>query len=234
MAKKQYFQESELVFVEKSKDWRFKDLEGSRFHSLLILGFAGRNKCKQNQWFCKCDCGKIIRVTTNHLTTKHTNSCGCFLVEQIKKSNTTHGKTVGLKVPDVYAIWVGMNQRCKNPNHKYYKDYGARGISVCESWQNSFENFTTDMGERPEGLTLERIENDLGYFKENCRWATRIEQGNNKRNNRVITFNGETKTIAQWANIALVSDNILRGRINRGWPIEKALTLPIGQTLTKY
>jgi len=120
-----------------------------------------------------------------------------------------------------------MKQRCNNPNFKYYSDYGGRGIKVCDRWLK-FENFLADMGERPDGRTIERIDNDKGYSIENCRWATRIENANNKRNNRMITVDGETDTISNWCRRIGINKGTVKSRVYRlGWSYEKAITQPV-------
>lgn len=116
--------------------------------------------------------------------------------------------------------------RVNCPNLKRAKDYVGRGIGVCEEWRN-FENFVRDMGERPRGMTLDRIDNDAGYSKENCRWATPKQQMNNTRRNRYITFRGETKTVAQWADALSIPVGILRSRLDRGWDVVDAMTRPV-------
>jgi hypothetical protein len=122
---------------------------------------------------CECKCGNIRTMTISNLRSGHTKSCGCLKREK----SIMHGMT---KTPE-YDTWASMIQRCYNPNNPAYKNYGERGIAVCTEWLNSFIAFFKDMGERPEGLSIDRIKNDLGYFKENCRWATRIEQNRNCR-----------------------------------------------------
>jgi hypothetical protein len=127
-----------------------------------------------------------------------------------------------------YRSWQSMKARCYNPNHLKYLDYGGRGITVCEEWKNSFEKFLEDMGEKPDSsYSIERINNDLGYFKENCKWATKKEQSNNRRNCINITINGETLTVTQWAEKLGVSNMTLRNRIKRGWDLEEAVKTKI-------
>lgn len=118
-----------------------------------------------------------------------------------------------------------MRQRCENPNDEHYPDYGARGIRVHERWQ-LFENFVADMGERPKGTTLDRIRVNGHYEPGNCRWATAQEQNRNKRSSRMVTFEGQTKCVAEWASIYGVSRNIILYRLDAGWTVEKALTTP--------
>jgi hypothetical protein len=117
-----------------------------------------------------------------------------------------------------------MMARCNNPNNSSYPAYGGRGIKVCKRWHGHFKNFLADMGERPDGLSLDRRDSLLGYSPNNCRWATKLEQANNKRNNRLVSHNGETLTIAQWARKLGLKRTLLATRINKGWPIEKAFS----------
>lgn len=125
-----------------------------------------------------------------------------------------------------YTTWNCMRNRCRNPNDGAYRWYGGRGIKVCDRW-DSFENFLTDMGPRPHGCSLDRIDVDADYGPDNCRWLPDALQNRNKRNNRLLTFNGETKTVAEWAELRGLSRDLIGSRINRrGWPVERALTTP--------
>jgi hypothetical protein len=133
---------------------------------------SGKTKRKFN---CLCECGNITNVMLSKLRNNHTRSCGCFQKEKV----TTHG----LAYHPLYKTWDNMKQRCYNTNYNQYKDWGGRGIKICDRWLNSFENFLTDMGERPEGTTLDRKNNDGDYEPSNCRWATKSEQELNKRKN---------------------------------------------------
>lgn len=135
----------------------------------------------------------------------------------------THGHTSNWQQSSTYQAWAAMRQRCGNPNTKHWKSYGGRGITICERWE-SFENFLADMGERPAGCSLDRKDNNGNYCKENCRWATQRQQMNNTRVNRLITFNGITQTVSQWAEALGVKQNTLLYRLRRGWSIERALT----------
>lgn len=121
-----------------------------------------------------------------------------------------------------------MVQRCTNPNDPSWTDYGGRGITVYPQWcgEGGYHRFMQDMGPRPPGLTIERVDVDLGYFPENCRWATRKEQANNRRNNHTLTLEGETRTVAQWAERAGVSSQVIKWRMNQGWPLDRALVEP--------
>lgn len=143
-------------------------------------------------------------------------SCGCMWREAIKSANTTHGQSrVGQETPE-YEVWASMVQRC-----------GGRGIAVCDRWRK-FENFFADMGPRLSCRhSLDRINNDGNYEPGNCRWATRIEQANNTRGNRRVTFDGETLTLSQWAKRVGIAANTLRQRLDSDWPVERTLTEPV-------
>lgn len=219
--RKKFYVESELVFEEKSTHYLFEDLTGQKFKRLTILGYAGDRK-----WYCKCECGNITKVFSGILKNGTTNSCGCFMRERASEANIEHGHTVNKRRTPTHRTWTKMLERCQNPNSIRYYDYGGRGITVCDRWQK-FENFLADMGERPKGASIERVENDKGYYKGNCRWATRKEQCNNRRSNVFLTFNGKTQTIAQWSDETGIRQNTISVRINDyGWPIEKALSTP--------
>jgi hypothetical protein len=155
-------------------------LLGKKFGRLTVISQAATRNQK-TFWLCSCECGSLIEVRGNHLTAG-ANSCGCDKAIQ-KESVTTHG----MSKTGTYKSWDAMKQRCTNPRYRGYKDYGGRGIKVCDEWLHSFETFIADMGERPEGMSIERKNNDLGYFKENCRWATPKEQANNRRPRKALS-----------------------------------------------
>lgn len=131
-------------------------------------------------WECRCSCGNIVVIRTNRLRNGETQSCGCLRKEVSSKLHRTHGQS---RTPERIA-WMNMKQRCYNPHKSGYSNYGGRGIRVCKHWLNSFDNFLKDMGKRPEGTTLDRRDNDKGYSKSNCYWATPKEQANNRRKRR--------------------------------------------------
>lgn len=152
------------------------DLTGQQFSRLSVIRDSGKVQSGSVVWMCMCDCGKPVEVNSNKLRTGHTRSCGCFRDETTGTRVRKHGQH---RSP-AYRTWDSMIQRCNNPGSTQYYKYGARGVTVCEEWGN-FINFYRDMGDRPEGHTIDRKDNDLGYFKENCRWATPVEQAQNKR-----------------------------------------------------
>ena len=143
-------------------------------------------------------------------------------------AKTTHGMT---KTPE-YDAWKQMKQRCFNPNHKAYSDYGGRGITIYDRWLN-FENFLADMGSRPTAKhSLDRIDNNADYSSENCRWATKTEQDNNKRTNHLITIGNETKTMTQWAKKMGYGEQLIYNRLRRGWSEYNAVMTPVRQCKT--
>ncbi|MDF2535516.1 MAG: hypothetical protein K0R18_1675 [Bacillales bacterium] len=186
-----------------------------KFGRLTIIKFSHIGSSGHVYWSCKCDCGNKLSVRGCHLVNGDTMSCGC-LHDELKLK---HGK-YGTKI---YFAWAQMIQRCNNPKNEAYPNYGGREIKVCNEWL-SFEKFYEDMGDRPNGMTLDRKDNDRGYFKENCRWATKEEQENNKRTNKIITFNGKTLSLKQWSYEVNINYNTLTKRLNKGWSIEDTLT----------
>jgi hypothetical protein len=210
---------------------RLLDLKGQRFGRLVVLSRA-HNHGKRVAWHCQCDCGQTVVVPTLRLRSGATQSCGCRAADASRANLQAahaacldHGHCVGGHTP-TYTSWVDMRSRCENSSVKQYADYGGRGISVCERWQ-SFENFLADMGERPPGRTLDRIDNDGHYEQGNCQWATRRMQQNNSRRNRRLTFAGETLSLSEWSRRTGVSLSTLRGRIRLGWTAEQALSKPV-------
>ncbi|KKM98992.1 hypothetical protein LCGC14_1152420 [marine sediment metagenome] len=201
------------------------DLVGQKFGRLVVLQFIDKNKWRSSFWLCRCDCGKEKIILGDSLKNGDTKSCGCLNIEKLTKHG--HCNKNG-KSSEIYAIWQSMIQRCTNPNHKAYYNYGGRGITVCKRWKNSFENFFKDMGESPKGYSIDRIDNDDNYCKSNCRWVTRKEQMRNTRRNRLITHKKKTQCLIEWAEETKIPYPTLWQRIFKlGWSIEKALTIPV-------
>ena len=173
---------------------------------------------------CRCRCGYVTDVVINTLIRRKSRSCGCIK----KGAHPELGKYQGRSKTLEYTQWRQMISRCHNPEHHRYPLYGARGIKVCDRWRENFLAFSGDMGPRPDGHTLDRIDNDGDYAPGNCRWATQKQQMNNTRANRLIEFNGTTRTMKQWAETVGMPYTVLARRIYRGWPVEAAITTPNG------
>ena len=198
-------------------------LVGQRFGNLVVEDFAYRDKT-QYFWGCRCDCGETYLARGDRLKQGITTCCeNCYNL-----SRGTHRKA-GSKI---YKVWSGAKARCHNKSDPSYGDYGARGIYMCGSWRDSFEKFYADMGDPPtDSYTLDRIDNSGPYSPENCHWATLIEQANNKRNNRNLFFNGEFKTLAEWARELNMAEGTISSRIDTyGWSVERALSTPSAPT----
>jgi len=197
-----------------------KQLEGQTFGRLTAFGIDRSKSKKSAYWICKCQCGNEKSVRSDHLIQGRIRSCGCLLVEARHRSNAFKH---GMKGTRIYRIWVSMKNRC---NDKSYKDYGERGICVCEKWQN-FEGFWEDMKEGyTDALTLDRKDNDGNYCKENCRWATMAQQSLNKRNNHIIEFGGERKPVAEFCQEFGINSSTVYNRLAKGWAPVRALTEP--------
>lgn len=209
---------------------RKNNLVGQRFGKLIVLVEDGRDAWGAVMWKCQCDCGECHRARGSQMKSGATASCGCGVSEAAVKNNRTHGGTGS----PLYVRWHSMLQRCFNPSGSEYHNYGGRGISVCESWRRSFEAFASDMGDGfSERLQLDRINVDGNYEPSNCRWATRLEQQRNKRNNNRVEWRGENLTITEWAERLGIKPNTLIYRLRRGWPIDRAMTIGIQCMVTR-
>lgn len=202
---------------------KYIDLTGQKFGRLTVVEISGRQN-GHIMWKCVCKCGNIITVKGVHLRSGHTKSCGCYKSETAIQVHTTHG----MSKKNIYSTWNGIIQRCENPNNRGFLDYGGRGITMCERWRDSFEAFYEDVSKLPHfrenGYSLNRIDNNGNYEPNNVEWTDDITQANNKRNNRLITYNGKTQTLAQWADECGIKYHTLLIRLRRGWNTEKALT----------
>ncbi len=198
----------------------FVDRTGQRIGNLVIQKLAKKDKYGHSHWECLCDCGNKKIAAWSSLCDGIPSSCGCQTSKVRSEARITHGRTNSSE----YAIWRGIKRRCYNPKNEAFSDYGGRGITMCERWLTSFENFFEDMGERPHGLSINRKNNDGNYEPENCEWATTKEQQNNRRSNRLIEFNGRTQTMSEWATEIGLKHCTLWRRFHNGWSIEKCLT----------
>ncbi len=202
------------------------DLTGQKFGRLKVIGRApnridasGKNRI---YWECECECGTIAEVASDSLRSGRQQSCGCYKREYLHKAKSSHQETKSR----LYGIWLAMKRRCDTDTLPCYKDYGGRGIQVCDEWVSdytSFRNWAIQNGYN-DGLSIDRIDNDGNYTPDNCRWVDSVAQANNRRSNHLLTLNGETHNITEWAKILGKNPKTLFSRVYSGWSDEKALT----------
>ena len=203
----------------------FKNLIGQKFGRLLVVEYAGASRNGRTLWKCKCECGQAATIRSDRLPNGNTESCGCLQRDRSSLSTKTHG----MRQSPEYGVWTSMVQRCHNPNCKRYQDYGGRGICVCQEWRDSFAAFLSHVGPRPSpSHQIDRIDNARGYEPGNTRWATIKENNRNRRNNRLVTYGGETLCLAEWSERTGIHAGTIRSRLNRGWNAEAAATTPSG------
>lgn len=196
-----------------------KDLTGQKFGKLTVVSSAG-SRGGHVYWNCRCECGNGKVARGSHLQSGNIRSCGCL------PAHKTHGETH----TRLYGVWANMMGRCYNPKNREYLRYGGRGVTVCEDWRDfaQFADWARASGYDETAArgecTLERRNNDLGYSPDNCVWANASVQANNTRRNRYISYQGETKTLSQWARHLGIKQSTLSRRILSGWPVEKAFT----------
>lgn len=205
------------------------NLQGVRFGRLVVVSF-NKTGDHGNIWNCICDCGNIKTARAAKLRSGEVQSCGC-LREENRKLQCQKRIKHSLSKSRIYSIWHNMLRRCNNKNRPSFKMYGGRGITVCNSWLN-FDNFYNDMYDGyMSNLTLERIDNNEGYCKINCKWATVKEQSNNRRNNILVTINGVQRTLTEYVNLFDCNFGTVYSRLKRGWGYEDAIMKPV---LIKY
>lgn len=215
---------------------RAVDMTGRVFGRLTVVGPSwvvprvGRGR-PVLRMPCRCSCGTTLDIDMGRLTKRKAKSCGgCGVVP---RANTTHGHARS-KPSHTYRIWHGMVQRCEAPNSSGYAAYGGRGVRVCDRWRHDFAAFLADMGERPAGKSIDRYPNGAGNYEPgNCRWATPKEQSRNTSSNRLVTFGGETLPLVVWCERIGARQQVITSRLNRGWPVDRALTEPIGKYIKR-
>jgi hypothetical protein len=194
------------------------NLIGQRFGKLTVIERIG-SKCGKSYWRCVCDCGGTRDAVAGDMKFGRVLSCGCL-------KNENHYRTHGMSSTKIYRSWNDMMTRCYNTKDKHYKWYGTRGITVCDKWLK-FEGFYEDMGSSyEEGLTLDRIDVNGNYCKENCKWSTIIEQCNNRRSNHIVTYNSVTDTLTNICKLNNVSRAMVTGRLKLGYDIKTAIEKP--------
>lgn len=202
------------------------NITGKRFGKLVAIKTIGKNKNGGYLWQCKCDCGNEITASVGNLNNGHTKSCGCLRSDQCKTNFTKHG----LESTRLYDIWRDMRLRCYDERNIPYNRYGGRGITICDEWKEdvkAFYDWAMANGYN-DGLTIERIDNDGNYSPENCRLATVKEQANNRRSNVLVTHEGKTQTMKEWAHEVGIPYKAVWARMQKlGWSAERALTEPV-------
>lgn len=218
---------------------RVKNLIGQSFGRLTVIAQSGRDTQNKIMWKCICVCGNEKIVRGNDLKSGAVQSCGCFKKERFTEMRKliTPYKTHGLSNTRLYRVWGGMLQLCYNPNNSNYHNYGGRGITVCDEWRNDFQAFydwAIANGYKEEGLpngknkwTIDRIDFNGNYEPSNCRWVDMLVQSNNKRDNHLVTYRGETLTLAETARKYNISSKVLGGRLADGWGVEEAIETPL-------
>ena len=205
---------------------KIKDLAGQRFGRLTAEYPCGHTKQGSIIWRCKCDCGNETAVVGVLLTRGATTSCGCYAREVSSKVHTQHG----LSNTKLYRIWAGMKSRCRDKTGNHFKTYAARGIAVCDEWENNFSDFYiwALANGYQDGLTIDRIDNGRGYSPANCRWVTEKAQHGNTRNNVMVSYRGENVKLIALSEITGIGLETLRDRIvRRGWDVERAVSQPV-------
>lgn len=203
------------------------DLLGRRYGTRTVVDRAENTRSGRATWVVRCDCGREdILNSTDIQRCNACRACGHAKLVRHGHARKTRGYPTG-----EYRVWVNMRSRCLNPSNPGYKNYGGRGITICNRWLESFDNFLEDMGPRPAGHSLDRIDNNGNYCPENCRWATTRQQGCNKRTVRNITIGSETKPISHWAAECPVSAHQIGQRLNAGLDGEEAVRAARGVRL---
>lgn len=201
-----------------------QDLSGLAFGRLTVIAEAAK-RGRRRFWHCRCVCGRTKQIAQSMLRSGRTRSCGCLRTELTILRSTKHGACRQEARSRGYRAWQSMLDRCYTSSSTSYVRYGAVGVTVCARWRRSFNNFIADMGEPPIGYTLDRIDRKKGYSKSNCRWATPRDQAINRESTRLVTFQGETLCLKDWARRFEMSYLKLYKRVvYRGWTFERAVT----------
>ena len=205
--------------MARGRPHNFEDLTARSFGRWLVQRYAGKRK-----WICLCVCGNTKAVYTSNLTQGLSVSCGCYLIDRIVSTKTTHGRN---RTPE-HRAWCSMKGRCYDAKNKRYARYGGRGIRVCERWLNSFQAFFDDVGPKPSPKhQLDRINNDGHYELGNVRWATTTEQSRNRSNTIFLELDGQTLSLGEWAEKMSIAHSILANRVAKGWSAVRTLTQPV-------
>lgn len=212
---------------------QFIDLAGQRFGRLVVIEEAARANPRRRRVVARCDCGRQTIVLVERIRSGGTRSCGCLARETVANRSLRHGGTTGYSLARWYRIWSNMMTRCNNEHNQAWKDYGGRGIKVCDRWRDP-KMFLEDMGEPPAGMTLDRYpDHDGNYEPGNCRWATWNQQARNRRDTVMVDCNGSRMALADACELIGSDYELVRTRMKRGWPANDALTAPVGSKRPK-
>lgn len=196
------------------------NLTGKKFCRLTAVKLIEEHG-KRVHYECVCDCGNTTKSSAGNLRSGRALSCGCLRADRTREARRKHGMTGTV----IYRVWRNMIERCGRPSNTHYASYGGRGISVCERWQE-FANFFSDMGDCPAGMLIDRKDNDGNYCKDNCRWVTKTESANNKRNTVMVQFEGERLPVSEVAKRLGIKHKTLKYRLRR-WPLLDAISRPV-------
>ena len=198
------------------------EIAGKKYGRLTAVRFSHINSHRDSEWLFACDCGKAHVTSAYSVTSGKTRSCGCLKNEMAVTASTTHG----LRNTRIYETWSGMRRRCLNPKRKDWPNYGGRGITVCSEWNDfkKFYDWAMSNG-YSDNLSIDRIDNNMGYSPENCQWVGRTFQNNNTRANRQITAFGKTKNLQQWADDTGINHSTITLRLRSGWTPEDAVSI---------
>lgn len=220
--------------TRKRPGHRLVDITGHTYGRLTVLRRGGSGKRRQAMWACACTCGKTVEVIGRNLRSGNSKSCGCWNDEVRRTRPLRHGCAAKGKVKSEYVIWKNIIRRCESPTCASYARYGARGITICGRWRSDFGNFLADMGPRPSrDHSVERVDNDGPYSPDNCRWATRFEQGANKRSNRLLTCQGRTMHLAAWSRESGINRATIETRLDAGVDTFEAIFSPVRKSGSK-
>jgi hypothetical protein len=204
-------------------------LAGSRFGRLIVLS-AVLDKGRHSVWLCECDCGATRNIREDSLDTGNTRSCGCLQKDAVSKATRKHGASTTKS----HKAWRAMLDRCYNHKHKSYDIYGGRGIKVCDEWRQEYSSFLSDMGEPQPRMFLDRVNNDLGYSKDNCRWATGAESVRNRSNTFIIEWEGKQCRLVDVAeSMGIKPVRAYKRIVHSKWDTCKALTEPVRKWIKK-
>lgn len=206
---------------------RIKDLSSMKFGRLSVISRADNSKSGKAMWKCRCDCGNKVIVDGYSLRSGNTKSCGCLQREIVISKNTKHGKSK----TQLYRVYRHMKERCFSEADKRFPDYGGRGITICDEWlgRDGFQNFYewSLRNGYANDLSIDRKDVDGNYCPENCRWVNMKVQQNNRRNNHILEYKGESKTLSEWSAVTGIKSLTILNRLKLGWSVEKALTEPV-------